>query len=556
VAAISENVSLSPHYYRDNFLRLCDTVESQYADLLDASETAFLGAYRALSFDAQCLYVRLVSRVGPWFRASRLDYPELGDSGPILGELDHSGLLQVASTLCPDELGVLYTRDELLVALGDHLDTAGVRDKPSLLAAIAGSALDGRAAIELLTQLDGDRIVAPLGCEAVEILQLLFFGNRRQRLTEFVLSDLGVTRYFPYSLDRGHRQFENREALQEYLDCAALRDRWYELRENPDPAALGILAAELLSMEISYDSSRDRWDRLRNGVARDLERAGDFDNALALYTVSNRHPARERRARILEGRGELQAARHLCDAIVAQPWCEDERDAALRILPRLRRALENRPQPRTWDNFDELRLELPRGDQGVELSVAAALAPDWASVDYVENRLMNTLFGLAFWEQIFAPLPGAFSNPFQSVPGDMYEPGFRRRRQVLLVARIKELAGKDLQREVSSAYRRYQGYQCRWVDWRYLDVDLLDRALGILPPAHLLAIWERMLFDPGENRRGFPDLIALGSNPGDYRLIEVKGPGDTLQHGQRRWLRFFREQSIPACVARVEWLCD
>jgi hypothetical protein len=65
-----------------------------------------------------------------------------------------------------------------------------------------------------------------------------------------------------------------------------------------------------------------------------------------------------------------------------------------------------------------------------------------------------------------------------------------------------------------------------------------------------------MLFDPGENRRGFPDLIALGSNPGDYRLIEVKGPGDTLQHGQRRWLRFFREQSIPACVARVEWLCD
>jgi hypothetical protein len=64
-----------------------------------------------------------------------------------------------------------------------------------------------------------------------------------------------------------------------------------------------------------------------------------------------------------------------------------------------------------------------------------------------------------------------------------------------------------------------------------------------------------MLFDPGENRRGFPDLLALGSEPGDYCLIEVKGPGDQLQHSQRRWLRFFAAQGIPAQVARVSW-CD
>ena len=39
-------------------------------------------------------------------------------------------------------------------------------------------------------------------------------------------------------------------------------------------------------------------------------------------------------------------------------------------------------------------------------------------------------------------------------------------------------------------------------------------------------------------------------------LIEVKGPGDNLQHSQRRWLRFFGENMIPACIARVEWLDD
>jgi hypothetical protein len=62
-----------------------------------------------------------------------------------------------------------------------------------------------------------------------------------------------------------------------------------------------------------------------------------------------------------------------------------------------------------------------------------------------------------------------------------------------------------------------------------------------------------MLFDPGENRRGFPDLIALGESPGDYCLVEVKGPGDALQYSQKRWLRFFREQEIPAQVAWVVW---
>ena len=228
----------------------------------------------------------------------------------------------------------------------------------------------------------------------------------------------------------------------------------------------------------------------------------------------------------------------------------------MRILPRLRRALEGKPQPRLRDDFDELRLVLSRGEIGVEQSVAEALTPEWESVDYVENRLLNTLFGLAFWEQIFAPVPGAFNNPFQSAPGDMYEPGFRRRRRDTLESRMAELAAIDLRRELSGAYQRYQGYQCRWVDWRYLDPDLVDRTLEIMPATHLLAIWDRMLFDPGENRRGFPDLIALGSKVGDYCLIEVKGPGDALQHGQRRWLRFFREQSIPAYVARVEWTGD
>jgi hypothetical protein len=63
------------------------------------------------------------------------------------------------------------------------------------------------------------------------------------------------------------------------------------------------------------------------------------------------------------------------------------------------------------------------------------------------------------------------------------------------------------------------------------------------------------LFDPRENRNGFPDLIAFGERPGDYRMIEVKAPGDRLQGNQKRWLRYFAQHDIPASVAWVDW-CD
>ena len=169
---------------------------------------------------------------------------------------------------------------------------------------------------------------------------------------------------------------------------------------------------------------------------------------------------------------------------------------------------------------------------------------------------MNALFGLAFWEQIFTPVPGAFHNPYQSVPSDMYEPTFRLRRRDNLAARMAQLRETDIALELREAYQRYVPLQCRWVDWRRVDADLVDAAARVIPDGHLLAIWERMLFDPGENRRGFPDLIALGEQEGDYCLVEIKGPGDTLQDSQKRWLRYFQAQGIPAQVAWVEWQDD
>ncbi len=57
-------VELPPKYYLDNFRFVLDHVQALYADILTAQESAFADDFNALSEDAQCLYVRLLSRRG------------------------------------------------------------------------------------------------------------------------------------------------------------------------------------------------------------------------------------------------------------------------------------------------------------------------------------------------------------------------------------------------------------------------------------------------------------------------------------------------------------
>lgn len=547
------STELTPHYYRDNFLLLCDTVEQQYGDLLSADERALLGLFRELEFTAQCLYVRLVSRVGPWFRESKLAYPELGPLTAAIDLLLEQDLVVAARELAVEELGQLFTRPELDSAFAEELSGPRAPDKSSLLAAIEDLEYSPRAFRKTLATVDAGRIIAPQAVALVELLQLLFFGNRHQSLTEFVLSDLGVTRYYPYRLDREHRLFVSRQAVDEYLECTACSDSWYQLREARDGEGLLELAGEMLTCEISFPSSAGRWHRLCNNLARDLERLGELDLACQLYERSERHPARERRARVLEAQGNWAGAAQLCEQILAAPWGEEEQEAAERIMVRARRQLSGDKLTRRRDAFPRMNLVLPQGPEAVEIKAAQWLTKQWQSVHYVENQLMNSLFGLAFWEQIFAPLPGVFHNPYQSVPADMYEAGFRIRRQPQLEERLEQLRGGDIRQQLLDAYRQYSQFQCQWLNTRYIDIELVDAALAVIPSAHLLVIWERMLFDPRENRRGFPDLIALGEHAGDYCMIEVKGPGDALQDSQKRWLRFFAQHNIPASVAWVEW---
>ena len=175
------------------------------------------------------------------------------------------------------------------------------------------------------------------------------------------------------------------------------------------------------------------------------------------------------------------------------------------------------------------------------------------TVFYVESGLINSLFGLLFWDAIFAPVSGAFFHPFQAAPADLHEPDFQARRARELDACFAQLESGDYRATILDHFERKAGVASPFVAWGLVSRELLTLALTCVPAAHLRELFGRLLCDLRANRAGLPDLIQLWPREQRYRMVEVKGPGDRLQDNQVRWLTFCATKGIPAEVCSVTW---
>ena len=188
----------------------------------------------------------------------------------------------------------------------------------------------------------------------------------------------------------------------------------------------------------------------------------------------------------------------------------------------------------------------------VEEVVCDWFASQGSEAIYVENSLLSGLFGLAFWDVIFAPVKGAFYHPFQRGPADLFDPEFKQLRNDLIEKRFAELDNyKSLCRIILETFQGKYSIANHFVNWPMLSEGLIHRFLGVVSNNSLLMVFRRLLADPRNNRSGFPDLVVF-ENDG-YKLVEVKGPGDHLQENQLRWLRYFSSIGIPAEVAYISF---
>ncbi|WOX05589.1 VRR-NUC domain-containing protein [Microbulbifer pacificus] len=545
-------VELAPDYYLTNFLALVDFVMSRYEGLLSAGERRFYADFRTLDVDSQRLYVRLLPRkgvpssAGSLFRQRKLAYAEIGDLATAADRLVETGLLQRNPPLEAAEVLPLYSKAELVPLSSAPLPRSLKR--PELAQALLQQGID----TSVLSA--EDPLLAVQAAEHFETFKLCFFGNLNQDLTDWVLRDLGLFQYEQYALDCHHLPFQNRAQIEQHLryyDCLSVLD---DILDSGAEAIL-TLAQQLPPADAADATLQRRLDRVRLTMARQLERLEVLDAADQLYRLCARPPARERRARIAVARGDIDGSLSLCREILAAPLSEAEEVFAESFGYRTAKR-EQRPHgwaaPSCYQAPTET-VALPSAAVCVELIAAA-----WLEVDaggpchYVENTLFNGILGLYVWDIVFAPLPGAFFNPFQAAPSDFRTPDFYPSRRQAFEQRLAELDCENLAVRVWQNFDQKYGIANPLVAWDALSAPLLRLALERIPAAHWQALFRRLLADIANHRSGLPDLIRF-PDAGGYELVEVKGPGDRLQQNQQRWLAFFARHEIPHRVLHVEW---
>jgi hypothetical protein len=551
MASLQPGTAPPAHYYADNLLRLLASVARQYSDLLSAEESCLIERISRLPADALRLYARLLTRKGPLFRLRCLSYAEVASRDRAVAALAAAGLIEHCPSGDPGAVLALFTLAEL-----EALFPSGTRRrqaKAEQIGALLANAEPLRGLAELEPWL---RLCDP---DAITRFLLLFFGDRHRDFSAFVLEDLGVRRYESYALAPGQRLFRDRAELELYLAYAGLEERVDALQASWNVGEVPALAAGLDEMHANRLLERRR-SRLLNRLGRLAERNQAHALALRCYTSSTLEPARERRARIELATGHPDRAAAIVGEICERPMSAGERAFAEQFAARCRRAIRPSPSLRRTSrehrrkSVPERRLRLPQPPtNGVEQAALTALLANGGSGRHLENRLSMGLLGLAIWDVVFAPVPGAFVNPYQEAPLDLFCADFRRARSEVIDARLRALAGPDTaRRTITSTFRAKHGTANALVHWPAFDGSFLDRVLYTVPVPHLLSIFDHALDDLGQYRSGFPDLILL-HGPGHYLLVEVKGPGDQLRREQQLWFDGFLRAGIPAMVLRVRW---
>jgi hypothetical protein len=537
-----------PFYYLENFCTALAWLRQRYGDLLNAAEHAFITRFHELPRESAALLVRMIGRKGDLFRASRLEYSEIGCPSDAAAALIDLAWVDRQPILTLAELGRLLRKSELQHAFNIRGAARLVR-KPQLLTYIGAGSAPPRAladwwpgAPDVIYRL----VINPL-CDR---LRLLFFGNFRQDWSEFVLADLGIFKYEKVPCDTATRAFHTREHIDTLHALFLCRQ---QLDENDDiEALLRMLPPAVTDNEWLEERRR----KLQFRIAQRCERQGDFVRALQIYRDCGYAGARLRVIRLLERLERLAEALQLAARIREHPADEAEAQQVCRMWPRLQRKAGLTPQrsrpAHDWSTF-KLVLPLTGRPACLEQATAQVLAQPDAPVHYVENGLINSLFGLLCWDAIFAPIAGAFFHEFQAAPADLHTCAFHSRRAAQFAACLGQLECDDYRHTIRRNFEQKTGIQSPFVFWDVISETLLRSALDCLPPEHLQACFGRILASIRTNTSGLPDLVQFWPAERRYRLIEVKGPGDRLQDNQIRWLTFCVAHGIPVSVCQVSW---
>ena len=522
----------SDDYYANNVRTLIDFVVDRYQDLLVDEELHFAESVLNMTADAQRLYARILSRRGPIYLVEQFVYREVEDIAVAFEELEKRVLIAYNSDVPPELLCQKLTLARLR-------QTFDVLDWKASKSALISEIHDSYENEEIVNRIRQEVSWFELDqTDRIATFSLLFFGDRHQDLSTFVVHDLGILRLEHYVLDKKTRQFQTREEIDCYLS-------WWEFAERlseGEPLEIEQLlefVKLLQTQQINRTLERQR-SKLLNRIARELERRGELSQAFQAYDRSQLHPARERKLRVLQRQGNQDKMEELRTNILANPWTIEEKLFAEKFKRKF-------IAPKNY-NTDEQVLRESLTENIETVAWRDLEAKRW-KVWHLENQFPQALFGLTYWEWIFAPVAEAFVNPFQIGPRDLYTPEFFTMRCDVCVDPLND--SLPLAERIVRTYEKKFGIANPLVNWKLFDESLLQTTIRCLSEKTIRKILQIMQPDLRQMRSGFPDFFVVKPND-DYEFVEVKGPTDQVRPNQHIWLEALASINVPVRVLKYK----
>jgi DNA polymerase-3 subunit epsilon len=526
---------------------MLDFVSEHYAHVFLEEHARFVSRFRALSRNAQCLYVRLVNRKGRLFAVDKLRYPELGELAPLLSSLQEGGWIARPGAEHLDEVLSFLTRSEIYAVVTPRFPGISRSLKKAELVAFV---LANMKPEDFMGELDTGRILVQRRADEVRYLLFLYFGRIRDSLSQFTMRDLGLVRTRNLEETYEPRFSDRVEAVENYYFATRLtkvdtsgadevRALWSETRDWP---------------EANFPGSATLRDELACKLGRKAEREQDIEQALALYRLGESAACVERLVRVLLANDRKDEAQEFLEQLLDEPRSDEEWLLARDLYERKFR------KKRTSDLTDALRagdvIDIDESKSGApERAVVEHFATQGCAAFRTENLVWRTLFGLLFWGELFADDSTTVHSPFEFLPSSLANGTFYRDHKNGIEARLTLLKNRAaVKKELLRVGARHFGTPNGVFRWRWSMTDAVFALLDHGDTDAIATILRRFCRDFRNSRYGYPDVMIIGAD--GLRFAEVKTEGDQLRRNQLLRLRQLREAGFRADVLRIHWILD
>ncbi|CAN1346686.1 Fanconi-associated nuclease 1 homolog [Linum perenne] len=593
--------------YQQNFGLLVEEVLRSNLHLFTDEEKKFLDLFLSISDGSQRLFLRLYLRKGPWFRMSSISYPEILNLEDASSELCANGYMHSIEHIndlkdsSMEEIFSLLTVSELREISGMLKKKGSLSTrKQDLVAELVSLGRDGKCPSLPRLILDKTGTCIKITAKAESLIwraERLFFLNGEQDLRAFLLVDLGVVKYPSYKCTISEQIFSGRCELLAYEEAIEVGQIMDESLDESD-SEMVLRCVTIAQSRLSSSCTNDRaipsetraisfscfsaswvYSKVATLGISFLESKRRYNEAitllkmlLSLFTCDGRRGYWTLRLSIdLDHVGCPNESLTIAENGLLDPWVRAGSKMALQ-----RRIIRLAKPPRRWKPpsfVDPLKRKIKEvqiqgrplncetgtksryygedGDQcGVEqlaLQYYAGEGGGWQGV-HTETGIWLTIFGLLMWDVIFCDVPNVFYNKFQN-------DGFYAARKSVIESQLQKIHDGMAEEILITSWELHLGTACRGVKWERHSLSELRAVVTCTGGPCLASLCRILAEDYRSWSSGMPDLLLWRfheeGNRGEVKLVEVKGPRDSLSEQQRAWLLLLMDWGFNAEVCKV-----